>query len=106
MVLCRGAENCIVIAEGELDHRGVFRATALGMPPVESREDSLAATKASIEYAVTALQLHVLQPVLVSLDRAQISLLLLQLNHAYIEGLRHMKLTIHALRIWSSCLCT
>ncbi|KAL3143406.1 hypothetical protein ABBQ38_002229 [Trebouxia sp. C0009 RCD-2024] len=38
-------ENCIVIAEGELDHRGIFRAAALGMPPVESREDSRAATK-------------------------------------------------------------
>lgn len=42
---CLTAENCIVIAEGELDHRGVFRAAALGMPPVESREDSRAATK-------------------------------------------------------------
>ncbi|KAL3133858.1 hypothetical protein ABBQ32_008325 [Trebouxia sp. C0010 RCD-2024] len=38
-------ENCIVIAEGELDHRGIFRASALGMPPVESQEDSRAATK-------------------------------------------------------------
>ncbi|KAL0045501.1 hypothetical protein WJX82_008463 [Trebouxia sp. C0006] len=44
---CTGlyTENCIVIAEGELDHRGIFKAMALGMPPVESREDSLAATK-------------------------------------------------------------
>lgn len=42
---CSAAENCIVIAEGELDHRGIFRAAALGMPPVERREDSLAATK-------------------------------------------------------------
>ena len=40
-----GAENCIVIAEGELDHRGIFKAVALGMPPVESQEDSMAAIK-------------------------------------------------------------
>lgn len=38
-------ENCIVIAEGALDHRGIFRTSALGMPPIESREDSMQATK-------------------------------------------------------------
>ena len=46
-ILSSLAENCIVIAEGELDHRGIFRVVALGMPPVESREDSMAAIKVS-----------------------------------------------------------
>ena len=36
-------ENCIVVAEGEVRKDGVFEARALGFPPAESREDSLAA---------------------------------------------------------------
>ena len=40
------AENCVVVAEGELQHNGVFRASALGLPPVESRRTSEIAAKA------------------------------------------------------------
>lgn len=36
-------ENSIVVAEGELTPGGTFRAVALGLPPAEPREDSLAA---------------------------------------------------------------
>ena len=39
------AENCVVVAEGELQHNGVFRASALGLPPVESRRTSEIAAK-------------------------------------------------------------
>ncbi len=38
-------ENCVVVAEGELQHNGVFRASALGLPPVESRRTSEIAAK-------------------------------------------------------------
>lgn len=34
-------ENCVVVAEGELQPSGEFRAVALGLPPAESREDSI-----------------------------------------------------------------
>ena len=34
-------ENCVVVAEGELQPSGEFRAVALGLPPAESREDSV-----------------------------------------------------------------
>jgi hypothetical protein len=47
-VVC-GSENCIVIAEGELQHSGVFRARALAFPPVEVRTDSDAAIKVGCE---------------------------------------------------------
>ena len=39
------AENCIVAAEGQLQHNGRFKVTALGMPPNERREESLIAAK-------------------------------------------------------------
>ena len=41
----RLAENCIVAAEGQLQHNGRFKVTALGMPPNERREESLIAAK-------------------------------------------------------------
>ena len=40
------SENCVVVAEGELGHNGVFKVHALGFPPVEARAKSLAAAKA------------------------------------------------------------
>lgn len=33
------AENCIVIAEGEMGHDGVFRVVALGFPQCENRSE-------------------------------------------------------------------
>jgi DNA polymerase epsilon subunit 2 len=36
-------ENCVVVAEGELQPSGEFRAAALGLPPAESREESIEA---------------------------------------------------------------
>ena len=39
------AENCIVVAEGVLQHSGVFKVRALGFPPVEFRGESLQAAK-------------------------------------------------------------
>lgn len=36
-------ENCVVVAEGELQPNGEFRAFALGLPPAESREESIEA---------------------------------------------------------------
>ena len=36
-------ENCVVVAEGSLQPGGEFRASALGLPPAESRDESLAA---------------------------------------------------------------
>lgn len=39
------AENSIVVAEGQLQLNGTFQVAALGLPPVESREDSLKAAK-------------------------------------------------------------
>lgn len=66
------AENCIVIAEGELDHRGIFKAMALGMPPVESREDSLAATKACLPcISMTSRMLHA-YPAVLATDTASL----------------------------------
>ena len=41
------AENCIVAAEGELQHNGIFKVGALGMPPNERRDESEAAAKVS-----------------------------------------------------------
>ncbi|BDA47706.1 DNA polymerase epsilon subunit 2 [Coccomyxa sp. Obi] len=38
-------ENCIVVAEGVLQHSGVFKVRALGFPPVEFRGESLQAAK-------------------------------------------------------------
>ncbi|KAK9827395.1 hypothetical protein WJX81_006181 [Elliptochloris bilobata] len=38
-------ENCVVVAEGELGHNGVFKVHALGFPPVEARAKSQAAAK-------------------------------------------------------------
>ncbi|CAK0783094.1 hypothetical protein CVIRNUC_006289 [Coccomyxa viridis] len=38
-------ENCIVVAEGVLQHSGAFKVRALGFPPVELRGDSRAAAK-------------------------------------------------------------
>ena len=35
----------MVVAEGELQHNGVFKASALGLPPVESRRTSEIAAK-------------------------------------------------------------
>ena len=43
---CAAAENCIVVAEGALQHNGVFRVDALGFPPPEARAESQAALKA------------------------------------------------------------
>ena len=40
------AENCVVIAEGRLQHDGEMKVTALGMPPTEPREESQAAAQA------------------------------------------------------------
>lgn len=37
-------ENCIVVAEGALNHLGVFEVSALGFPPAESREETRAVT--------------------------------------------------------------
>ncbi len=47
---CKGVhgcptENCIVVAEGVLQHSGAFKVRALGFPPVELRGDSRAAAK-------------------------------------------------------------
>ena len=42
--LC-AAENCIVVAEGVLQHSGVFKVRALGFPPVELRSESRLAAK-------------------------------------------------------------
>lgn len=39
------AENCIVAAEGKLQHDGKFKVQALGMPPNERRDESLTAAK-------------------------------------------------------------
>lgn len=36
-------ENCVVVAEGELMPGGQFRAAALGLPPAESRSESISA---------------------------------------------------------------
>jgi len=45
-IVCRAsAENCIVAAEGQLQHNGRFKVTALGMPPNERREESVVAAK-------------------------------------------------------------
>ncbi|EIE23695.1 DNA polymerase epsilon, subunit B [Coccomyxa subellipsoidea C-169] len=38
-------ENCIVVAEGVLQHSGVFKVRALGFPPVELRSESRLAAK-------------------------------------------------------------
>ncbi|KAK9814165.1 hypothetical protein WJX72_001491 [[Myrmecia] bisecta] len=38
-------ENCIVVAEGKLQHSGVFKVEALGFPPLEPRAESQAAAK-------------------------------------------------------------
>lgn len=43
-----GAENCVVAAEGQLQHDGVFKVEAMGMPPSEARDDSLTAAKVTI----------------------------------------------------------
>lgn len=40
-----GAENCIVVAEGVLQHSGVLKVRALGFPPVEFRSESRQAAK-------------------------------------------------------------
>lgn len=40
------AENCIVVAEGVLQHNGVFKVRALGFPPVEFQAESQLAAKA------------------------------------------------------------
>jgi hypothetical protein len=40
------AENCIVVAEGALQHSGVFAVAALGFPPAELRAESQVAAKA------------------------------------------------------------
>lgn len=37
-------ENCIVVAEGTLNHHGVFEVSALGFPPAEKREETRAVT--------------------------------------------------------------
>ena len=39
------AENCIMVAEGVLQHSGTFKVRALGFPPVELRGESRAAAK-------------------------------------------------------------
>ena len=46
LATCGFAEDCGVVAEGALTHSGMFQASALGLPPVESREASFAAAKA------------------------------------------------------------
>lgn len=43
-VVCT-TENCIVVAEGVLQHSGTFKVRALGFPPVELRGESRAAAK-------------------------------------------------------------
>ena len=43
--LFAAAENCVVVTEGELDHRDIFRVAALGFPPVEDRHAAQAAIK-------------------------------------------------------------
>ena len=43
-VVCT-TENCIVVAEGVLQHSGTFKIQALGFPPVELRGESRAAAK-------------------------------------------------------------
>ena len=44
-VLSAAAENCVVVTEGELDHRDIFKVAALGFPPVEDRNAAQAAIK-------------------------------------------------------------
>lgn len=50
-VSLRAAENSVVVAEGELTHGGVFRAIAMGLPKLESREASFTAAKVSLPLA-------------------------------------------------------
>ena len=46
VIVWRGfSENSVVVAEGQLQHNGSFKVNALGLPPVESRGDSLLAAK-------------------------------------------------------------
>lgn len=44
-VLSATAENCVVVTEGELDHRDIFKVAALGFPPAEDRRAAQAAIK-------------------------------------------------------------
>lgn len=37
-------ENCVVVAEGSLNHHGVFEVSALGFPPAETRGETLSVT--------------------------------------------------------------
>ena len=62
-------ENSIVVAEGHLQHNGTFAVEALGLPPVESREESFKAikvrrpsTSSSQETANQAVECPVLLP--------------------------------------------
>jgi hypothetical protein len=42
------AENCVVVAEGELCHDGAFHVRALGFPPAEARSDLPMASQVSL----------------------------------------------------------
>ena len=53
-VLFAAAENCVVVTEGELDHRDIFKVAALGFPPVEDR----IAAQAAIKVTATLLPRH------------------------------------------------
>lgn len=48
----------MVVAEGQLQHNGSFKVNALGLPPVESRRDSLLAAKVRRRKSVRAPELH------------------------------------------------
>ncbi len=52
------AENCIVVAEGVLQHSGAFKVRALGFPPVELRGESRGAAKVCTPTALASLQAY------------------------------------------------
>jgi len=54
-------ENCVVVAEGELLPGGEFRAAALGLPPAESRTESVSALQGLDLFGGTSIE-HVEVP--------------------------------------------
>jgi hypothetical protein len=45
LLLLPPAENCVVVAQGEMGHDGVFRVQELGFPGCEKRSDLPATAK-------------------------------------------------------------
>jgi hypothetical protein len=46
------AENCVVVAQGEMGHDGVFRVQELGFPGCEKRSELPATAKVSTQQAL------------------------------------------------------